>query len=500
MCAHCGNLSLFVESDAAAGIHERICISCRKNARITCANCGKHRRPAALNKDGKQICARCHERRKAFICKVCGKQGKPHSKTKCQECYWREYLGRRTSSCRSLLRQQWVRQLFENFLQELSELQDAHYAAMRVERYFPFFARLDVLFDSRTSVSAAALLSDFGADGLRRFSTPCDYLARVGVIEPLSQADLMTERYSSKAERVLMAASGKWYEAVLKGFRKHMEEINRRYRERGWKNGKDRYPPSTVASALMAALRFFEYAESCGIVSENQLHQHVLDGFVAEHPGYRHAVRTVLKYLNRHARLFRKLKLEMPRHGINSDLILPPSRCAELFTELLGAQGDEARNAVILLLMLAYAQPARRIVAIQLQDILKGQDGRFSLVFGQTEIALDPRISAVLERYLAQRKVLSMMDDPERNGWLFPGRRYGGHLTTAAVTEILRMRNLTADQLFATAIFNAYQTGMRHPKVLVKALGITSETAIRYLKLVDPRMFDEAERKIARKA
>lgn len=396
------------------------------------------------------------------------------------------------------MKQSWARQLYEDCLQELAELQDSHYAAMRVERYFPFFARLDVLFGSRNDVNAEALLSDFGADGLRRFSTPCDYLARSGVIRPLSEAEILSDRYNAAADRVIQESMGHWYAELLIEFRKHLEDMNERYRNRGWKNGKDKYAPVTVAAALKAGSRFLGYADKCGVVSDSQLHQHILDGFIAEHSGYRHAVRTVLKYLNRHRKLFRKLKVDNPAQGISGDLILSPARCAELFEDLFGAEGQDTRNALILLFMLVYAQPIKRIVAIRLQDILRSEDGGYSMVFGQTEIKLDRRVSAIMEKYLSHRKVLSMMDDPDRNGFLFPGRRYGGHLTSAAVTEILKGRNLTADQMFATAIFNAYQTGMRRPKVLVKAFGITAETAIRYLRLADPRMFDEVDRRLAR--
>lgn len=76
---------------------------------------------------------------------------------------------------------------------------------------------------------------------------------------------------------------------------------------------------------------------------------------------------------------------------------------------------------------------------------------------------------------------------------LFPGRRYGEHVTTSAVTYWRRKAGVTAEQLYSSAIYNAYRNGARLPKVLMSAFGITKNTAIKYLCLVDARLVDEVE-------
>jgi hypothetical protein len=116
---------------------------------------------------------------------------------------------------------------------------------------------------------------------------------------------------------------------------------------------------------------------------------------------------------------------------------------------------------------------------------------------GRTEITLDNRVGEILERYLEQRRALATMEDTENNNYLFPGRNYGGHLHEASVSYYLKKHGVSSSQLFSTAIYNAYIGGLRHPKVLVKAFGITDATAIKYLNLIDPQLVSEVNQKVA---
>jgi hypothetical protein len=115
--------------------------------------------------------------------------------------------------------------------------------------------------------------------------------------------------------------------------------------------------------------------------------------------------------------------------------------------------------------------------------------------FGRTEIALNPALGALLERYLAGRRALAPVEEDWQNAYLFPGRLAGSHLSEAAVTYYLGKRGVSAEMLFSSALYYAYLAGMRQPKVLVRAFGITDTTAVRYLNLIDPRLVDEATEK-----
>ncbi len=496
LCLHCGNYSLFVDTYPEAGLPEQICLRCRNNARVTCAECLKHRKPAAVNEQGKIICKQCLERSQPFICPECGKAGIPHSKSKCLDCYWRHRLFSQAAGVRALFEREWMPELFESFLQETFERKTAQWTCLRFDYYYRFFVKLDSMFESLESMSAERLLEKFGPDGLRRYAIPVDYLASCKLIRALSQEELVDAARRLSTQRMIKACEGKWYKSLMDGFYANLERLNQRYRNRGWIGEKERYRPMTQAKAVAAAKKFLEYADQCGVRDAGQLHQHVLDGFITEQSGYRHAVRTFIKYLNKHARMFRKLRLDKQAGNINPELFISPRRCAELAAEWTAAQGDDTRNALILMMMLLYAQPAEKIVRLKLSDIFRDEAGKYRILFGSTEIHLEPRISALLTRYLEHRRVLSIMDSPKQNEWLFPGRRLGNHLSPYSVSSILRKYELTADKLFATAILNAYMSGIRHPKVLVRAFGITRVTAMKYLRLIDPRMLDEVEKRI----
>ena len=159
----------------------------------------------------------------------------------------------------------------------------------------------------------------------------------------------------------------------------------------------------------------------------------------------------------------------------------------------LNPSDETVREALAGLLMMLYAQPVNRVVALHLSDLVEGRDGRYRIALAKTEIALDPNVSAVLRRWLELRKVAMPLDDAQTNPFLFPGRRYGEHITTTGVTYWLRKAGVTAEQLYSSAIYNAYRNGARLPKVLMNAFGITKTTAIKYLSLIDPRLVDEVE-------
>ncbi|WP_121542721.1 hypothetical protein [Mariprofundus sp. EBB-1] len=373
------------------------------------------------------------------------------------------------------------------------ELQTPNYAAMKVEQYFPFFMKVDTMFTSRDSVCGQKLLKTFGPNGLRIFTTPYDYLASLGIFTPLTRDEIRAEAEKRRQNMYVTQARGKWFEKEMIAFQEHLETIAKRYADRGWKGKNARFRPRTLSSALQVAIRFYNHVDSCGIISHRQIHQDIVDGFIFQNPGYKQPLRTLVTYLNRHGKVFRKLKIEMVNLNIPTDMFLAPDKCNELIKNWLCSEGKETKKGVIGIFMLMYAQQPSKLVRLRMSEIQRNEKGIYSVAFGSTELELDPRISALFDRYLEHRHALSMMEDDLQNEWLFPGRKYGCHMTSSAVSYALKDMGVSADQLFATSIYNAYQSGMRHPKVLVNAYGISTLTAIKYLKLLDPRMYDEAD-------
>jgi hypothetical protein len=497
-CAACGQLSLRLSRDFKHGFMEPVCSRCRSKGFITCACCGKHRRPAAVNADGKAVCKRCDEAAgQPFVCPKCHKTGRRHSATRCEDCYWADTAAARTRQAAALLTQTWTRDVFLEFCEELRGRIPPIKAALRVDRYFLFFAKLDCMAADRHELTGEKLTAVFGAEGLRRHSVPYGYLVRVGIVTPPADEDVQAVTQAQAQQRLLERARGKWFEALLGRFHAHLITVRARYVSRGWTGNRARFLPRTITLALQAAAKFLVNMEGTDVTTPQGLQQAHLDRFLATHTGHRNSLRAFVRYLNRREKLFRPIKVPNTERAFSADLLLRRAKYEELTNAWLGADDDHLKESLVCILMLLYAQPVKRTVRLRLSQIGHGRDGVYRIVFGAVEIALDARVGAMMDRYLASRRAIATMDDPWRNDYLFTGRRVGSHLTPAAVTYYLGKYGVRAEQLFASAIYRAYLAGLRHPKMLVRAFGISDVTAVHYIELLDPRLRDEVERQIA---
>ena len=500
-CPVCGQMSLRLSRNATKGFSEQpVCEHCQRKGNITCAGCGKNRHPAGTRTDGKPICKSCLERGdNPFVCETCGKEGKPHSKVMCQACYWSKRADKRFKDSVALLSHEWAREAFRMFYNDLIARQDPHaVATTKLERYFLFFAKLDSAFEDPAAITAEHLIASLGADGLRRHAVPYSFLAKEKIIPEIAHESLEESSEHRRQKLILDQAKDAWYGSLLERFYRHLEKINERYATRGWKGKRRRFVPRTVTADLRAASVFLEFLNKEQHASSlQQVQQPDLDRFLAENNGYRTGIRAFLRYLNREEKLFRKLSQPSVASGLPEGVFLSRAKYEELLRAWLSPSEETLKESLVCALMLLYAQPANRIVRIRLSDMAHGRDGLYRLAMGRTEIALDRRLGEMLGRYLEQRRALATMEDAENNEYLFAGRTYGGHLTEAAVTYYLNKHGVSAGQLFSTAIYNAYMGGLRHPKVLVNAFGISVETAIKYLNIIDPQLVQEINQKVA---
>lgn len=497
-CPVCGQLSLHLSRDFKNGFTEPVCQQCRRKGHITCPSCGKNRRPAGTTTDGRVVCKTCLKTDgRPFTCPKCGKQGKRHSAIRCDACYWRDNVEKKLRNAVLMLEHDWVRNAFSGFIYALSQRIDSRIAAIRLERHFLFFARLDAHFDKHTAATARGMIAVFGLDGLRRHAAAYAFLVKSELIPSQSANDIKKEAAIEDQTKILKACENRWYRDLLGNFLRHMNTVGQRYADRGWNGDHQRFGPRTILMALKSASKFLESLDQEIVRSVSQIEQIHVDRFLTDHKGYRDSVRAFVRFLNKTQKLFRKLKIESIARNIPPHIFLDRTKYSDLLKGWLSTSDDTVKESIIGLLMLLYAQRAKQLVRLRLSDISHGHDGMYRVVFGRTEIQLDRRIGDLLDRYLPARKALAVMEDSWENGYLFTGRSVGDHLTEAAVSYYLKKHNVTAEQVFATSILYAYLGGLRHPKVLVKAFGITDFTAIKYLNLISPRLRDEVEFKVA---
>lgn len=499
-CPRCGFMSQRLSRCASRGFtKEPVCERCRRTGDVRCATCNRGRFPTWTRADGKPICKQCMERGdNPFICPTCEKPGRPHSKTMCTDCYWRNNAENRFNKMIVLLTNEWSREVFHKFFFDLIKRQHPKITATTLKQYYLFFSQLDAAFNDSKLITTEYLITTFGAEGFRKNTVPIGFLIKENIIPEVSQ-DLLAESSQLNFQKnILQQAEGTWYAPALNRFYVHLIKIHERYKRRGWVNKRSRYVLRTITASLRAAFTFLNFVtEKQNITSLQQIDQSVFELFCNEHKGYKTSISAFIIYVNKNEKLFSKISKTFVFKNLPVGTFLSTSKRSELLTGWLNPTDNLLKESLIGLLMLLYAQTAIHIVRIKLQEISKGRDGLYRIAFGRTTITLDKRVGEILGRYLEKRSAMSTMEDIENNEYLFTGRSYGGHLTEAAFTYYLKRNGVTSKQLCSTAIYNAYMNGMHHPKVLVKAFGITDETAIKYLNLIDPHLNLDINNKVA---
>jgi len=497
-CPACGQLSLYLARDFRNGFTVPVCQQCRRKGHITCPCCGKHRRPAGSTSDGRLVCEKCLETDgKPFICPKCGKAGKRHSATRCWDCYWTDRVADKMRSSASLLTRPWTKDAFASFIPALSDRINAGELSMRIERHFLFFAKLDAAFRTPADATAPAMVEAFGLDGLRRHASAYGFLKKEGIIPQQQAEELSAAAALVTQERLVASCASEWHHGLIAGFYAHLCQLSKRYEQRGWVGKRMRFGHRTVTAALRAAVKFVTSLGGMRVSSVQQIEQVQLDRFIMDNRGYMNGVRAFVRYLNKTQKLFRKLKIDSVSRNLPRSILLGNDKYTLLVREWLNPSDETLKESIICLLMLLYAQRANRIVRLRLSDVSRGNDGVYRILFGKTEIALDQRVGALFDRYLAVRKSLATMEDAWENDYLFTGRAPGHHLKEASVSYYLKKYGVTAEQMFSTSLYNAYLSGLRHPKILVKAFGITNITAVKYMNLINSRMRDELEERLA---
>lgn len=493
VCPECGLTSHHLARDYKNGFMEPVCERCRRKGHITCPACGKNRAPAGTDSSGRTVCRTCLKvDGMPFICPRCGREGRRHSADSCEACYWQAYARRKAESLAARIGQQWVQVAFLKFVEDLLARIDPQKAALRVEAHFSFFAILDGEFGT-ADLSEREMVVLFGTEGLRRHAVPYGFLQKEGLLREGGETRDAAER--SKQEAVLEKAAGCWYEPVLREYLAHLWSVCQRYRDRGWTGKRRRFQPRTITGNLRAAARFLGALET-SVCAVQRIDQVALDMYIARNPGGRNGIRAFVRYLNTKQKLFTKLRVETVPTSLPRDLLLRHERYVALLRTWLNPRDAEVKESLICVLMLLYVQPVKKVVRMKLADLSRGEDGLYRVMFGRAEIALDQRVGELLERYLPLRKALATMEEDWQNEFLFTGRGYGRHLSETGVTHYLRKHGVTAETLFATGLFYAYLAGLRHPKVLVRALGITDATAMKYFDIINPKLRDAVERRL----
>lgn len=109
---------------------------------------------------------------------------------------------------------------------------------------------------------------------------------------------------------------------------------------------------------------------------------------------------------------------------------------------MLADETADLLTRVAAVLMLLYAQPLTRILALTVDDILC-DDGEVTVRLGEPPAPVPEPFASLLLRYAGQRLNLTTATNAGAR-WLFPGRRAGQPMTPDTVERRLRLAGIPA--------------------------------------------------------
>jgi hypothetical protein len=502
-CARCGKVTIYLAKSAPRGIHEYVCHSClSKESQGTCPICGKFRVLKRTDENGRFICKRCYDS-PHFICPQCKKPGQRHSASQCFACYYREHNGRKIGEWLQGVPKGWVKDVARKWYEELMrdlEQKGAFLPMVRVLPTMQFFDTLHTSFETPEKMTLLALTEEFGLGWTGRYRIGLSVLIELGFLPPKDDQAYVDIKNYCKQVKMVTSVSDRWFYQLLSEYHTYMQGIRERYQQSGWSSD-EKYQQSTIKGYVCAALHFLLSCEM-KVERATDLRDEHFERFVIAYPGYRATISNFIFFLNYKRKVFKPISLDADDSGEPKRAKKKASKTGsgakalsgeayqDLIAKLYQSPPSKARQAVVLLFALHYAQQVGKIVEMRLDAITQDEDGTFYVKFADTPIEIDEHTAKVLAMYMHQRHVLEKTFKVA-NPYLFPGFAIGSHLESDSTQTWFRDHGVTVGQLYATALVRLFQGGVSQPKVLMDGLGITAPTAMKYYGLANVRIVDE---------
>lgn len=490
LCTNCGKPSRHLARRYSIGFDTPVCPTCWAKGHEVCARCLRPRKVVARRANGQPLCKAC-EADEVYVCPVCNQTGTPHSKNKCRDCYFREHALRHAQKLSNELFQQWVKNNWNDFVNSWVPISRPTGAnTTHLTRFFAFFKKIDGHIKHPDELNTERLIRLFGPDSVQTYAKGFNFLIETKRISPIATDFLNRYRGENEQTKLLARVSSPWKKELLVRYLAHLKLVSDVWRKRGWNGKHERHAPRTVTLLTRAAWKFLESLpeEVCAV---HAISGESLDRFIVFQPGHKNALHSFINYLNRFENLFQKLNIRKNKSTKNrSKHILPESKSDALLQRWLHPSDRELRNALIGLFMLVYARSAKQVVHLYRGDFTIAMGGKVTVKFGKTAVALDTEIAKLLRRYLENLEISRgyqlNMDD-----FIFPGRVANRSLSESSVTYFLGRYDVTAENLFSTALANFYRNGLTRPKILTRTLGVSTETALAYFEIFAPRVTEE---------
>ena len=198
--------------------------------------------------------------------------------------------------------------------------------------------------------------------------------------------------------------------------------------------------------------------------------QRRLDAYLTDSPSQRDALAPFTRWLRRHR--MSTLRVEFRAHRLEGRSYASDHRW-QMARKFLSDAGMDPKTRAAGLLVLLYGIQLTRIVTITRTQI-DTSSRPVRLTVGAEPIGLPEILGDAISDLADAAK-----HHPE--GWLFPGRNPGNHLTPGPLSRRLRAEGLLAGSARTTALIEL--TRQMHPRIVSDLLGITTSSAAAWSRL-----------------
>lgn len=449
-CGRCGRVGRIARR--ATGDSPAVGRCCWQPPLATCSGCGRHR-PCRYAKGPAPLCETCVKTRTTTRCVACQAIGPAHRRVPggvvCAACDRRRggtvgdcagcgsrvpLVRRRCASCR----------LRERVAELRADADPAAAAALG-----PFLAVLSTAtnaastlrwmqtpaFSITTDLLAGHIaISHAGLDAVERSPDAVDFLRAAlvdcGVLEARDEPSAAFARWQRRTVSEL--ADGPCRAHVRAYATWHVAHQLAHTSQRGRPTAAAQKYARSLVSEAVKLVAWLHHQQ----LQLSDLRQDLLDTWLAAGAGVRHRVRLFLAWLTRTG-LSGPFEVAWPQRGPGRPALDDEQRFA-LLRRLLHGDEIDRRDRFAGLLVLLYAQPLTRIVALRAPDVAVGTDGQTTIILARGPVELPEPLGTLA---LALR---DQHPDADGEGWLLPGRKAGTHLSADRLRERLKTHDITS--------------------------------------------------------
>lgn len=332
-CQQCGVVSSRLTIVSRLENGPKVCEKCARADRKTCVACRRHRLCEA-NAKGHMLCSTC--RQVGYKpCVTCGLQMPAGRGSQCESCYWKALAARRVDLNGQGFSHTAIRQSFQRFGLWLIDEIGAHKAALKLQNYVEFFQVIDQRWGSIPDYES--LLTQFGAEGLRRVRLPMRWMAVTNLVSVEPAA-----RQADSERRTI--------EALLSTFEKGEpanEMLADFYQMLIQRKTQGKTSLRSIRLCLTPAVALLSEAVSRDVMPPTQ---EVLKCFLAKRPGQRAALSAFIGYL----RGKHRSTLELPKRPVKTSFQIRKDLAQQLIALLRESSSDQQFHTRWIALGLAY--------------------------------------------------------------------------------------------------------------------------------------------------